>query len=120
MLEGNNPNCSRLPQRYAISSPFFAAYFIISSAVLVIYSSMQPFFPLSAPIVTQSLSGGRLNTASGGGVQGSSSVSGGRQNTANGLAASVSGGQQNTASGNFSSVSGGLNRSAPDMFNWAA
>src|SRR5215813_12312354 len=34
MLEGNSPNCSRLPHRYAISSPFFAAYFIISSAVL--------------------------------------------------------------------------------------
>src|SRR5215475_8167567 len=34
MLEGNSPNCSRLPHRYAISSPFFAPYFIISSAVL--------------------------------------------------------------------------------------
>src|SRR5262249_45034875 len=34
MLEGNSPNCSRLPHRYAISSPFFAPSFIISSAVL--------------------------------------------------------------------------------------
>src|ERR1700756_1941140 len=31
MLWGNSPICSRLPYRYAIGCPFFAAYFIISS-----------------------------------------------------------------------------------------
>ncbi len=68
------------------------------------------------PNSASSVSGGALNTASGG----ISSVSGGSVNTASGNIASVSGGENNTAGGNFSSVSGGSNRTAPGTENWAA
>ena len=55
-----------------------------------------------------SVSGGRLNTASGN----SSSVSGGEFNFASGTWSSVSGGFGNTASGSWSSVSGGSSNTA--------
>ncbi len=55
-----------------------------------------------------SVSGGQHNTASGA----VSSVSGGSSNTANGVLASISGGNSNTASGNHSSVSGGSDNTA--------
>lgn len=63
-----------------------------------------------------SVSGGRLNTASGL----CSSVSGGQANIASDIGSSVSGGVVNTATGFGSSVSGGEGRSANDTNDWAA
>jgi hypothetical protein len=63
-----------------------------------------------------SVSGGGDNVA----IGDRSSVSGGVSNDASGFASSVSGGEDNVAIGDRSSVSGGSSRTAPNQSNWAA
>ena len=80
------------------------------------YSSVSGGYLNEASDDSSSVSGGGANTASGT----RSSVSGGIYNTAIGDWASVSGGRGNEASGTYSSVSGGYNHTAPGQYDWAA
>src|ERR1044071_2909657 len=58
MLAGNNPNCSRFANRYAIASSFFAAYLSISLIHHVMFLLLRRFSP-PAPVNCDTVSEGR-------------------------------------------------------------